>query len=58
VKIVLDIQLIPDFGINIDVQPEKDIVEMSALDQQAIAQEAIRALEHYIIMLTVPSEVS
>lgn len=57
-KIVLDIQLIPDFGINIDVQPEKDIVEMSALDQQAIAQEAIRALEHYIIMLTVPSEVS
>lgn len=57
-KIVLDVQLIPGFGINIDVQPENDIVEMSALDQQAIAQEAIRALEHYIIMVTVPQEVS
>jgi hypothetical protein len=58
VKIVLDVQLIPGFGINIDVQPENDIVEMSALEQHAIAQEAIRALEHYIIMITVPSEVS
>lgn len=57
-KIVLDVQLIPGFGINIDVQPENDIVEMSALEQHAIAQEAIRALEHYIIMITVPSEVS
>ena len=57
-KIVLDVQLIPGFGINIDVQPENDIVEMSALEQHAIAQEAIRALEHYIIMVTVPSEVS
>jgi hypothetical protein len=58
VKITLDVQLIPGFGINIDVQPENDILEMSALDQQAIAQEAIRALEHYIIMVTVPLEVS
>ena len=57
-KITLDVQLIPGFGINIDVQPENDILEMSALDQQAIAQEAIRALEHYIIMVTVPLEVS
>ena len=57
-KIVLDVQLIPGFGINIDVQPEDDIVQMSALDQQAIAQEAIRALEHYIIMVTSPQEVS
>ena len=56
-KIVLDVQL-SSFGINIDVQPENDIVEMSALEQHAIAQEAIRALEHYIIMITVPSEVS
>lgn len=57
-KIVLDVQLISGFGINIDVQPENDIVEMSALDQQAIVQEAIRALEHYIIMVTDPQEVS
>ena len=57
-KITLDVQLIPGFGINIDVQPENDILEMSTLDQHAIAQEAIRALEHYIIMITVPSEVS
>lgn len=57
-KIVLDVQLIPGYGINIDVQPEDAIAEMSSADQQAIAQEAIRALEHYIIMVTVPQEVS
>jgi hypothetical protein len=57
-KIVLDVQLIPGYGINIDVQPESDIAEMSGVDQQAIAQEAIRAFEHYIIMVTVPQEVS
>jgi len=57
-KIVLDVQLIPGYGINIDVQPEDAIAEMSGADQQAIAQEAIRALEHYIIMVTVPQEVS
>lgn len=57
-KIVLDVQLIPGYGINIDVQPEDAITEMSGADQQAIAQEAIRALEHYIIMVTVPQEVS
>lgn len=57
-KIVLDVQLIPGYGINIDVQPEDDIAEMSGADQQAIAQEAIRALEHYIIMVTSPQEVS
>jgi hypothetical protein len=57
-KIVLDVQLIPGYGINIDVQPDDAIAEMSGADQQAIAQEAIRALEHYIIMATVPQEVS
>jgi hypothetical protein len=57
-KIVLDVQLIPGYGINIDVQPEDGIADMSAEDQQAIAQEAIRALEQYIIMVTVPQEVS
>lgn len=57
-KIVLDVQLIPDFGINIDVQPEDGIAEMTGSEQQAIAEEAIRALEHYIIMVTLPQEVS
>ena len=57
-KIVLDVQLIPGYGINIDVQPEDAIAEMSGADQQAIAQEAIRALEHYIIMVTDHQEVS
>jgi hypothetical protein len=57
-KIVLDVQLIPGYGINIDVQSDDAIAEMSGADQQAIAQEAIRALEHYIIMVTVPQEVS
>jgi len=51
-KIILDVQLIPKFGINIDVQPEDDIVKMSGLEQQAIAEEAIRALEHYILSIT------
>jgi hypothetical protein len=57
-KIVLDVQLIPDFGINIDVQPSDSITEMTSAEQQAIAEEAIRALEHYIIMVTLPQEVS
>lgn len=55
-KIVLDVQLIPDFGINIDVQPEDGIAEMIGSEQQAIAEEAIRALQHYIIMVTTPQE--
>jgi len=57
-KIVLDVQLIPGFGINIDVQPSDSIAEMTSAEQQAIAEEAIRALEHYIIMVTLPQEVS
>ena len=57
-KIVLDVQLIPGYGINIDVQPEDGIADMSGADQEAIALEAIRALEHYIIMVTAPQEVS
>jgi len=52
-KIILDVQLIPKFGINIDVQPEDDIVKMSGSEQQAIAEEAIRALEHYILSITI-----
>jgi hypothetical protein len=58
VKIILDVQLTPGFGINIDVQPSKAISKMAGAEQQAIAEEAIRALEHYIIMVTVPQEVS
>jgi hypothetical protein len=56
-KIVLDVQL-SSFGINIDVQPDRAIDNMSGADQQAIAEEAIRALEHYIIMVTPDQEVS
>jgi hypothetical protein len=56
-KIVLDVQL-SSFGINIDVQPDKAINKMSGPEQQAIAEEAIRALEHYIVMVTLPQEVS
>ena len=56
-KIVLDVQL-SNFGINIDVQPDRAIDNMSGADQQAIAEEAIRALEHYIIMVTPDQEVS
>ena len=56
-KIVLDVQLIPSFGINIDVQPEDEIADMSGPQQQAIVEEAIRALESYIISVTLDPEV-
>jgi hypothetical protein len=56
-KIVLDVQL-SSFGINIDVQPDKAINKMTGPEQQAIAEEAIRALEHYIVMVTLPQEES
>jgi hypothetical protein len=55
-KITLDVQLIADYGINIDVQPDDGITNLSAPEQEAIANEAIRALEHYIIMITDPQE--
>jgi hypothetical protein len=57
-KITLDVQLIPSFGINIDVQPDRSMSKLNGAEQQAIAEEAIRALEHYIIMITLPQEVS
>lgn len=50
-KIVLDVQL-SSFGINIDVQPEDAIADMDGAEQQAIAEEAIRALQHFIVMIT------
>ena len=53
-KITLDVQLIPDYGINVDVQPDDAMTNMSASEQEAIVNEAIRALEHYIIMITDP----
>jgi len=55
-KITLDVQLIPNYGINIDVQPDDAITNMPASEQEAIANEAIRALEHYIIMISHPQE--
>lgn len=55
-KITLDVQLIPDYGINVDVQPDDGITKLSAPEQEAIINEAIRALEHYIIMITTPQE--
>ena len=55
-KIVLDVELISGFGINIDVQPEFAITDLSVPEQQAIVEEAIRSLEHYIIMINDPTE--
>ncbi len=55
-KITLDVQLIPDYGINVDVQPDDAITNMFASEQEAIVNEAIRALEHYIIMISHPQE--
>lgn len=50
-KIVLEVNL-SSFGINIDVQPDNSIDDMDGAEQQAIAEEAIRALQHFIIMIT------
>jgi hypothetical protein len=50
-RLVLDVQL-SSFGINIDVQPDELVANMDCAEQQAIAEEAIRALQHYIIMVT------
>jgi hypothetical protein len=55
-KIVLAVEVISDFGINIDVQPEIAITNLSVPEQQAIVEEAIRSLEHYIIMINDPTE--
>ncbi len=55
-KITLDVQLIDHYGINVDVQPDDGITNLSAPEQEAIVNEAIRALEHYIIMITTPQE--
>ena len=55
-KITLDVQLIPDYGINVDVQPDDAMTNMSASEQEAIVNETIRALEHYIIMISHPQE--
>ena len=55
-KITLDVQLIADYGINIDVQPDDGITNLSSPEQEAIVNEAIRALEHYIIMISHPQE--
>jgi hypothetical protein len=55
-KLVLDVQLIPSFGINIDIQPDAVIASMDGAEQQAIAEEAIRALQQYIIMVNLPQE--
>ena len=50
-KIVLEVNL-SSFGINIDVQPDNSIDDMDGAEQQAIAEEAIRALQHFIVMVT------
>ena len=55
-KITLDVQLIADYGINVDVQPDDGITNLLVPEQEAIVNEAIRALEHYIIMITNPQE--
>lgn len=54
-KIVLDVHL-SSFGINIDVQPDNLIDDMDGSEQEAIAEEAIRALQHFIIMITSDQE--
>ncbi len=55
-KITLEIKVHPEFGPNVDVQPNEEFWTLSNEEQQALVLEAIRALEHQIIMLSHPQE--
>jgi hypothetical protein len=51
-KLNLQVKLHPEFGPDIDVQPDQKFLSLTVEEQQAILLEAIRALEHQIIMIS------
>jgi hypothetical protein len=57
VKITLEVTLY-DSGPDVDVRPDRDFLTLGAPYQQALIEEAIRSLQHYITMITLPEEVS
>jgi len=52
----LKVKLHPEFGPDIDVQPDLKFLSLTAEEQQTILLDAIRALEHQIIMISYPQE--
>jgi hypothetical protein len=52
----LKVKIHPEFGPDIDVQPDLDFLSLTAEEQQTVLLEAIRALEHQIIMVSHPQE--
>jgi hypothetical protein len=55
-KLNLQVKLHPEFGHDIDVRPDQNFLSLTAEEQQAILLEAIRSLEHQIIMISHPQE--
>lgn len=53
-KITLEITSYDIGGPDVDVQPDHDFLLLSAASQQALVEEAIRSLQHYITMITLP----
>jgi len=47
-----------DNGPDVDVQPDRDFLNLSVPYQQSLIEETIRSLQHYITMITLPEEVS
>jgi hypothetical protein len=52
----LKVKIHSEFWPDIDVQPDLDFLSLTAEEQQTILLEAIRALEHQIIMVSHPQE--
>lgn len=55
-KLTLEIKRHQEFGLDVDVQPDAEFSGLSTEEQQAIFLEAMRALEHQIIMVSYPEE--
>lgn len=51
-KLTLEIKIHQEFGPDVDVQPDAEFLRLSVEEQQAILLEAMRALEHQIIMIS------
>lgn len=43
-------------GPDVDVQPDADFLLLNPAIQQPLIEEAIRSLQHYITMVTLPEE--
>ena len=55
-KITLEVKVHPEFGPDVDFQPDAEFLCLSAEEQQAIFRDAMRSLEHQIIMVSHPQE--